>query len=62
MNFAKVRENNIMNVKVLTHSWDLFSNLFSPILLFIFSKFCYFCSLLDFFEAHSKESMDGAAD
>ena len=46
----------------ITHSWDLFSNLFSPILQFIFSKFCLFCFLLDFFEARSKESIDGAAD
>ena len=26
----------------ITHSWDLFSNLFSPILQFIFFKFCLF--------------------
>ena len=30
---------------LLTHSWDLFSNLFSPILQFIFSKFCLFLLL-----------------
>ena len=46
----------------ITHSWDLFLNLFSPILQFIFSKFCLFCFLLDFFEACSKESIDGTAD
>ena len=27
---------------LVTHSWDLFSNLFSPILQLIFSKFCLF--------------------
>ena len=37
------------------HSWDLFPNLFSP------NVFTYFF-LLDFFEARSKESIDGAAD
>ena len=46
----------------ITHSWDLFSNSFSPILHFIFSKFCLFCFLLDFFDACSKESIDGTSD
>ena len=46
----------------ITHSWDLFSNLFSPIFQFIFSKFSLFWLLLNFFEARSKESIDGAAD
>ena len=37
---------NLQSLQVLclqvTHSWDLFSNLFSLILQFIFSKFCLF--------------------
>ena len=53
---------SILDFEYITHSWDLFSSLFSPILQFIFSKFCLFCSLLNFFEARSKESIDGAAD
>ena len=37
----------------LTHSLDLFSNLISP---------NFFIFLLDFFEARSKESIDGASN
>ena len=29
---------------------------------FVFCKFCWFCCLLNFFEACSKESIDGTAD